>query len=244
MTEKTDGNVHGQDEFSLQAELDRMAADVPEMPESFRKGWREAVRQDAGLSSAPARSASRRSFTWRRAVSIAAVFVFILGGTLLGQDALLLNRNAIDSPRAAVFSSVSETSADSGAEAAPTLMPDAYAAKSLNEEADSAVFEESADADEMFMETEAAESLSEDAVSAARNGSEALKADSAAQEAADAYPAPASTSLPTVTGLPAEAPAPEPAASGARPLRTLGWIFVGLSFVLAAAVLIFRKEKH
>ncbi len=34
-------------ERTLQAELDRMAAEVPEIPESFRQGWREAVRRDA-----------------------------------------------------------------------------------------------------------------------------------------------------------------------------------------------------
>ena len=37
MTEQRKSDLEQQ---SLQRELDRMAAEVPEMPESFRQGWR------------------------------------------------------------------------------------------------------------------------------------------------------------------------------------------------------------
>lgn len=110
--------------LSLQEELKKMSEDVPEMPESFRTGWREAIRREAAEASrkegsaayaSPAAASSaasaeepspsagpaekpavavRKKMSWQRIVSIAAVAVFILGGALISQDALTLTRKA------------------------------------------------------------------------------------------------------------------------------------------------------
>ena len=110
--------------LSLQEELKKMSEDVPEMPESFRTGWREAIRREAAEASrkegsaayaspaaassaasaeAPSPSAGpaekpaaavRKKMSWQRIISIAAVAVFILGGALISQDALTLTRKA------------------------------------------------------------------------------------------------------------------------------------------------------
>ena len=127
MSDRTNAESVDQAMLSLQAELDRMAAEVPEMPESFRKGWREALLREAvdeGSSSAAARekdspeterssgssgafqpkdtadNAAARTgnrfrgnrFLWRRGLGIAAVFAFLLGGTLVGQDIVRFTR--------------------------------------------------------------------------------------------------------------------------------------------------------
>ena len=127
MSDRTNAESMDQAMLSLQAELDRMAAEVPEMPESFRKGWREALRREAAdesgaasggrekdspeteyssgyrkeslLKSTPESSAARiadrfrgNRFLWRRGLGIAAVFAFLLGGTLVGQDIVRFTR--------------------------------------------------------------------------------------------------------------------------------------------------------
>ena len=46
MTDRSSQEPVDQAMLSLQAELDRMAAETPEMPESFRQGWRQAIRQE------------------------------------------------------------------------------------------------------------------------------------------------------------------------------------------------------
>ena len=56
----TDREIHNSDadraDLSLQAQLDQMASEVPEMPESFRQGWREAVRAEARAASSSGNS--------------------------------------------------------------------------------------------------------------------------------------------------------------------------------------------
>ena len=94
--------------ISLQEALDQMSAEVPDMPESFRRGWREALRaeqaaakqNDARTGEEQRQSAASgskgRSLSWRRALSIAAVAAFVLGGTLLGQDAVHFEKERAD----------------------------------------------------------------------------------------------------------------------------------------------------
>lgn len=101
----TDREIHNSDadraDLSLQAQLDQMASEVPEMPESFRQGWREAVRAEARAASSSGNSVSSagsvasrvssgRRWSWQRSVSTAAVLAFLLGGALLGRDAARL----------------------------------------------------------------------------------------------------------------------------------------------------------
>ncbi len=172
MTDRSSQEPVDQAMLSLQAELDRMAAETPEMPESFRQGWRQAIRQEKlqtirleriaaarprdfeeivpvassrprdfeatvpaassrpqdfetsgaaasraseaekKVAAAPSRTSeaektsktaepagrrSRNLFLWRKGLGIAAVFAFILGGVLLGQDAVRFTRISPDS---------------------------------------------------------------------------------------------------------------------------------------------------
>ena len=142
MTEK---NHSDQAMLSLQEELNQMAGEVPEMPDSFRLGWREAVRKAAAeASEAPRAAAARRSDVpekepvpfasavsgkkakpaarnrgivlspaWSRSLSIAALFVLLLGGALLGQDAVHFVQTPKPEPLSArkAEGSVSATSA-------------------------------------------------------------------------------------------------------------------------------------
>lgn len=117
---------------ALDQELSRMAREVPEMPESFRQGWRSVLRQEAAGASAPEKilpltqkapqasepssaPAPGRRFpgSWRRGLSIAAVFLFLLGGTLLGQDAVSLTRRdpsfSVSAPLPSPLSTASPT---------------------------------------------------------------------------------------------------------------------------------------
>ncbi len=107
-------------EQSLQAELDRMAAETPEVPESFRQDWREAVRAEAAkrapgnaggaeaaIGTDPERTGGktenesrggkptpRRILPWRRAMGTAAAAAILLGGILAGRDVAGLTRRA------------------------------------------------------------------------------------------------------------------------------------------------------
>lgn len=81
--------------LSLQEELNQMAAETPEMTESFRAGWRQAIRETA--QEVPEASLEKpfpeqrkgqipRQIWFRRGLSVAAALVFVLGGTLAGLD--------------------------------------------------------------------------------------------------------------------------------------------------------------
>lgn len=62
--------------------LAQMAQDVPEMPADFHARWTEQIRTEAaGSKEADRRQESRRQ--WRYFLSAVAVFVFLIGGTLL-----------------------------------------------------------------------------------------------------------------------------------------------------------------
>lgn len=62
--------------------LAQMAQDVPEMPADFHARWTEQIRTEAaGSKKADRRQESRRQ--WRYFLSAVAVFVFLIGGTLL-----------------------------------------------------------------------------------------------------------------------------------------------------------------
>ena len=72
---------------NLDAVLARMAEETPPMPADFHERWMDAVRAEAG-EAAPAADEKPRMETvpaarWGRIISIAAVFVFLIGGTVL-----------------------------------------------------------------------------------------------------------------------------------------------------------------
>ena len=133
MTEQRKSDLEQQ---SLQRELDRMAAEVPEMPESFRQGWRQAIRKEPqehpapafqapvlpvqkSPEASPAPSPKKPAWPWRRALSIAAMAAFLLGGTLLGQDAARLTRKAFSPQASQALPETLFTSAPAPTEAVP-----------------------------------------------------------------------------------------------------------------------------
>ena len=71
----------------LDAELARMAEDAPPMPADFHARWMSAVRAEAEKAGTGAEESSSGKTVfpvrWTRILSIAAVFVFLIGGTLL-----------------------------------------------------------------------------------------------------------------------------------------------------------------
>ena len=95
----------------LEQELNDMAAEVPEMPASFREGWRRAIREEA--SEKPIRAEIRenretninrsqettkhepgkhafilKTRRWAGILSVAAAMVFLIGGTFATRGAL------------------------------------------------------------------------------------------------------------------------------------------------------------
>ena len=74
-------NRERKDELTeLDLELERMAQETPEMPDDFHARWTEAVRAEADRSRQKEAGKPRQ---WRYILSAAAVFVFLIGGTLL-----------------------------------------------------------------------------------------------------------------------------------------------------------------
>lgn len=71
----------------LDAELAQMAEEVPPMPADFHEKWMNAVRSEAQQSASAVENTETKApvslIRWTRILSIAAVFVFLIGGTIL-----------------------------------------------------------------------------------------------------------------------------------------------------------------
>jgi len=73
-----------QAELNLDQLLAGMAEDVPPMPAGFHDQWMNAVREEAKQAEMPAPAPVSQ---WPRILSVAAVFVFLIGGTLIYRSA-------------------------------------------------------------------------------------------------------------------------------------------------------------
>lgn len=130
--------------------LEQLAEEVPPMPADFHGRWMNAVRAEA-KKTAPAAETETREKTatlvrWTRMLSIAAVFVFLIGGTILYRN----SRKTLSAPYAAVGNAAlpeaaepaeekAEAKAEPAAEeAAEAAVPEAAAEEP---EADMAVYE-------------------------------------------------------------------------------------------------------
>ena len=78
----------------LDLELEKMAQETPEMPADFHARWTEAVRAEAAGQQTEKKNETRRQ--WRYVLSAAAVFVFLIGGTLLTRG--MKNEKAAKAP--------------------------------------------------------------------------------------------------------------------------------------------------
>lgn len=94
-----------QTERETDAELARMAEDVPPMPVDFHAKWMNAVRAEArktGAGNEPETRGKTVSISsWTRILSIAATFVFLIGGTLLYRNSKQSLANSYDTERKA-----------------------------------------------------------------------------------------------------------------------------------------------
>ncbi len=73
----------------LDRELAQMAQDVPDMPADFHARWTEQIRAEAGQAKTESRKENRKQL--RYVLSAAAVFILLIGGTLLTRDAWTRN---------------------------------------------------------------------------------------------------------------------------------------------------------
>jgi len=69
---------------ALDCELARMAQETPDVPDDFHARWTEQVRAEAARMKKTAGKEARRQ--WRYILSTAAVFAFLIGGTLLTRN--------------------------------------------------------------------------------------------------------------------------------------------------------------
>ena len=134
----------------LNKALEQLAEDVPPMPADFHGRWMNAVRAEAEKD-APAAGKETRDKTaslvrWTRMLSVAAVFVFLIGGTILYRN----SRKSLSAPVAAVENAALPEAAEpaeekaeakdepAAEEAAEAAVPEAAAEEP---EADMAVYE-------------------------------------------------------------------------------------------------------
>ena len=83
---KTEAEQMPVTDAELDAALAQMAEEVPPMPADFHDRWMNAVRAEAGSTAPAEEPAPKHTLSivrWTRILSVAAVFVFLIGGTLL-----------------------------------------------------------------------------------------------------------------------------------------------------------------
>ena len=96
---------------ALEEALARMAEEVPPMPADFHDKWVGAVRAEAARHmTEPANEDDRKVIPiirWTRALSVAAVFVFLIGGTLIYRSSR--TKTAVTLPAAENYEAAANT---------------------------------------------------------------------------------------------------------------------------------------
>lgn len=218
--------------------LEQLAEEVPPMPADFHDRWMNAVRAEAKKTAPAAETETRKKTAtlvrWTRMLSIAAVFVFLIGGTILYRN----SRKTLSAPYAAVENAAlpeaaepAEEKAEAKAEPAAEEVAEAAVPEAAAEEADLAA--EAEEPDRMYAKSASSVNAAANAPVGEAPALTAGKAAEAADEAApvwedaeaeyeeeaayeEAAPVPteAPTEVPTAvpTAAPTEAPDPEPTA--------------------------------
>ena len=123
-------------ERGMDTALAQMAEDVPPMPADFHEKWMKAVREEAKKTTRETEQPSGKTrgsiARWTRILSTAAVFVFLIGGTLLYRNSrrsMVIPRN---SEEKAVMTAAGDPADNEMTEedAADNTIMDAYAAES------------------------------------------------------------------------------------------------------------------
>ena len=109
-----------QNDPELDAVLDQMAEDVPPMPADFHAKWMNAVRAEAKQDAAPAEETEEKKTKalarWTRILSVAATFVFLIGGTILYRNSRgsLMSAGGITGTAGAADAAGGRTGSDTG----------------------------------------------------------------------------------------------------------------------------------
>ncbi|MBQ6514549.1 MAG: hypothetical protein IJI09_07470 [Clostridia bacterium] len=166
----------------LDAALAQMAEEVPPMPANFHDRWMNAVRAEAGSTAPAEEPAPKHTLSivrWTRILSVAAVFVFLIGGTLLYRN----SKKSLSSPVS--FEAEKQDTVETAVEPATELA--AGAVMETAEEAEEAAAEEPLMM-ESYMQAAAVDGAAGVPADAEAEDREALKAAGAVQNAFTAAP--------------------------------------------------------
>ena len=205
---QTDMEKNLQADPELDAMLEQMSGEVPPMPADFHDKWMNAIRAEAAQNaSAPEEKTEKKvvSLTrWTRILSIAAVFIFLIGGTALYRNSRGSLMPAADKTEAAVMADLASAAREESAEETeeePDIREKNAAAMTLAAGVPQAVSE--AEAPETWSEAAAYDAEPALAMGAAMEEEAVYEAAEAAEE-----PEP----MPEATAMPTAMPTAEPAA--------------------------------
>ena len=179
---KTEAEQMPVTDAELDAALAQMAEEVPPMPADFHDRWMNAVRAEAGSTAPAEESAPKHTLSivrWTRILSVAAVFVFLIGGTLLYRN----SKKSLSSPVS--FEAEKQDAVETAVEPATELA--AGAVMETAEEAEEAAAEEPLMM-ESYMQAAAVDGAAGVPADAEAEDREALKAAGAVQNAFTAAP--------------------------------------------------------
>ncbi len=165
----------------LDAALAQMAEEVPPMPADFHDRWMNAVRAEAekpAPSEEPAPEQPISIVRWTRILSVAAVFVFLIGGTLLYRN----SKRSLTSSVPLAMEKREDAEAAAEPEAEPEAEPAVADAGALPDDAEEAAAEEPLMA-ESYMQAAAVDGAAGVSADAEAENREALKAAGAVQNA-------------------------------------------------------------
>jgi hypothetical protein len=265
---QTDTEKMLQNDPELDALLDQMAEDVPPMPADFHDNWMSAIRTEDKQAAPAAEEKEEKKpvsiVRWTRILSVAAMFVFLISGTLLYRNTKGTMRPAMNAEKkeAAVMTEMAVTAVEEAAEEeaeSEACDPDRDAGNMpLSASVPMAAVSDAAAADTKSYEAEVNEAPAM-AMGAAVEEDAVYEAAEAAEEP---MPVPAATSMPTAEPV----PEPEEAGTADEPetteqsglLQQAGEFFTDMGdFLLAAlpylavlavpavaALLLNRRKKH
>ena len=179
---KTEAEQMPVTDAELDAALAQMAEEVPPMPADFHDRWMNAVRAEAGSTAPAEEPAPKHTLSivrWTRILSVAAVFVFLIGGTLLYRN----SKKSLSSPVS--LEAEKQDAVETAVEPATELA--AGAVMETAEEAEEAAAEEPLMM-ESYMQAAAVDGAAGVPADAEAEDREALKAAGAVQNAFTAAP--------------------------------------------------------
>ena len=179
---KTEAEQMPVTDAELDAALAQMAEEVPPMPADFHDRWMNAVRAEAGSTAPAEEPAPKHTLSivrWTRILSVAAVFVFLIGGTLLYRN----SKKSLSSPVS--FEAEKQDAVETAVEPATELA--AGAVMETAEEAEEAAAEEPLMM-ESYMQAAAVDGAAGVPADEEAEDREALKAAGAVQNAFTAAP--------------------------------------------------------